>query len=213
MIVQDCLFYGPGLHPHRTSDRRNMLSGIILQPGGWDACKGALEDVLISDVTMKNVASPVTVLLKRPENTADNITIADLTATGVYRAAASVESWCETACGRVVFRDVSIEYEGGGTAKQAKEPPRKPGVDARSLPVWGFYAKNARDITLENANFYCVKKDFRPVIFCQDVGLLVLDNVRFPEFDGAAGPIVLKNIKEVKTRDVEMSVPEPVEKK
>ncbi|MBL7154432.1 MAG: right-handed parallel beta-helix repeat-containing protein, partial [Phycisphaerae bacterium] len=53
MIVEDCLFYGPGLHPHRTSDRRNMLSGIILQPGGWDACDGALEDVLISDVTMK----------------------------------------------------------------------------------------------------------------------------------------------------------------
>ncbi|MHC4642039.1 MAG: glycoside hydrolase family 28 protein [Planctomycetota bacterium] len=213
MIVQDCLFYGPGLHPHRTSDRRNMLSGIILQPGGWDACKGPLEDVLISDVTMKNVASPVTVLLKRPGNTADNITITDLTATGVYRAAASVESWCETACGRVVFRDSSIEYEGGGTAKQAKEQPRKPGVDVRTLPVWGFYAKNARDITLENVNLYCVKKDLRPTIFCQDLDLLVLDAVRFPQFPKAAGPIVLKNIKEVKSRDVDMFIPEPANRK
>ena len=212
MIVHDCLFYGPGLHPHRTSDRNNMLSGIILQPGGWDACKGALEDVLISDVTMKNVASPVTVLLKRPGNTADNITITDLTATGVYRAAASVESWCETACGRVVLRDSSIEYEGGGTAEQAKEQPRKPGVDVRSLPVWGFYAKNARDITLENVNLYCVKKDLRPTIFCQDLDLLVLDAVRFPQFPKAAGPIVLKNIKEVKSRDLDISTPEPANK-
>jgi hypothetical protein len=213
MIVQDCLFYGPGLHPHRTSDRHNMLAGIILQPGGWDTCDGPLKDVLISDVTMKNVASPVTVMLKRPGNTVDNITIADLTATGVYRAAASVESWCETACGRVVFRDASIEYEGGGSAKQAEEPPRKPGVDARTLPVWGFYAKNARDLALENVNFYCVKKDFRPVVFCEDVGRLILDVVRFPEIPGTAGPIVLKNVKEVKSRDVEMSIPEPAEKK
>ena len=213
MIVQDCLFYGPGLHPHRTSNRRNMLSGIILQPGGWDACDGPLEDVLISDVTMKNVASPVTVLLKRAGNTADNIIITDLTATGVYRAAASVESWCETACGRVVFRDAGIEYEGGGTAEQAKASPRKPGVDTRPLPVWGFYAKNARDITLENVNLYCVKRDLRPTIFCQDLDRLVLDNVRFPEFPDAAGPIVFKNVKEVKSRDVDMSIPAPAKQK
>lgn len=213
MIVQDCLFYGPGLHPHRTSNRRNMLSGIILQPGGWDACDGALEDVLISDVTMKKVASPVTVLLKRGGNTVDNITITALTATGVYRAAASVESWCETACGRVVLRDASIEYEGGGTAKQAKAPPRKPGVDARPLPVWGFYAKNAQDIILENVHLYCAKKDLRPTIFCEDIDRLVLDAVRFPEVHHAAGPIVLKNVKEVKSRDVDMSIPAPANQK
>ena len=209
MIVEDCLFYGPGLHPHRTSNRHNMLSGIILQPGGWDACDGALEDVLISDVTMKNVASPVTVLLKRPGNTIDDITITGLTATGVYRAAASVESWCKTACGRVVFRDASIEYEGGGTAEQAKASPRKPGVDARTLPVWGFYAKNARDITLENVRLYCAKKDLRPTIVCEDVDSLVLDAVRFPKVPRAAGPIVLRNVKDIKTRDMDVSIPAP----
>ena len=213
MIVQDCLFYGQGLFPHRTSNRRNMLSGIILQPGGWDACDGVLEDVLISDVTMKNVATPVTVLLKRSGNTVDNVTVTDLTATGVYRAAASVESWCETACGRIVFRDSSIEYTGGGTAKQAKTPPRKPGVDARSLPVWGFYGKNARDITLENVHLYCVKEDLRPTIFCEDVERLVLDAVRFPKVPNAAGPIVLKNVKDIKTRDVDVYSPEPARQK
>ena len=207
MIVQDCLFYGPGLHPHRTSNRHNMLSGIILQPGGWDACDGALEDVLISDITMKNVASPVAVLLKRPGNTADDITVTDLTATGVYRAAASVESWCETACERVVFRNASIEYEGGGTAKQAKAPAQKPGVDARALPVWGFYGRNARDISLENVNLYFTKKDLRPTIVFEDVGRVLLDSVRFPKVPNAAGPIVLKNVKDIKTRDVDISVP------
>ena len=32
LIVNDCLFYGPGLQPHRSSARTNMVSGIILQP-------------------------------------------------------------------------------------------------------------------------------------------------------------------------------------
>ena len=33
LIVHDCLFYGPGVQPHRTSNRYNMLAGINLQPG------------------------------------------------------------------------------------------------------------------------------------------------------------------------------------
>ncbi len=40
LIVKGCLFYGPGKRPHRTSDRTNMLSGVILQPGAWDETKG-----------------------------------------------------------------------------------------------------------------------------------------------------------------------------
>jgi len=202
MIVDDCLFYGPGLHPHRTSDRYNMLSGIILQPGGWDACDGPLEDVLISDVTMKNVASPVGVLLKRSGNTADNITITGLSATGVYRAPISVESWCDTACGRVVIRDSSIEYEGGGTAEQAKASAQKPGVDARPLPVWGFYARKAKDVVLENVRLYCAKKDLRTAIFCEDVDHIIFDAVRFPKVSDAAGPVILKNVKDVETREM-----------
>ena len=49
LIIHDCLFYGPGQQPHRTSGekrRTNMLSGIILQPGAWDATRGPLDDVL-----------------------------------------------------------------------------------------------------------------------------------------------------------------------
>ena len=97
---------------------------------------------------------------------ADDVTVSGLTATGVCRAAASVESWPEAACGRVVFRDASIEYEGGGTAEQAKAPAQKPGVDAGSLPVWGFYGKNARSIAIENVRSYSAKEDLRPTILC-----------------------------------------------
>lgn len=208
MIVDDCLFYGPGLQPHRTSNRFNMLSGIILQPGGWDACEGALENVLISNVTMTRVASPVSIMLKRRGNTADNITIAGLTATGVNRAAASVESWTDTPCGRVIFRDISVEYDGGGTAEQADTPAQRPGVDVRPLPAWGFFAKNAKEVTLENVRLYCRNKDFRPVISCEDVDRLVLDAVHFTSVAEVTMPVVLKNVKETQTRNTDIPLPE-----
>ncbi len=194
MIVHDCLFYGPGIHPHRTSDRHNMLSGIILQPGAWDPCEGPLEDVLIADVTMKQVASPVTIWLKRPGNTATDITVSRLSATGVYRSAASVESWTEAPVGRVVFRDVSIDYEGGGPRTDTDATVSKPGLDARELPVWGLLARNVKELRLEDVRLSTIENDLRPVLRCDDVERLRLDSVRFPRHPEAADPLALNDV-------------------
>ncbi|MCL4195699.1 MAG: right-handed parallel beta-helix repeat-containing protein, partial [Thermoguttaceae bacterium] len=64
LIIHDCLFYGPGIHEHRSSDRHNMLAGIILQPGAWDPTEGRLYDDLLSDLTMRNVTTPLHVALQ-----------------------------------------------------------------------------------------------------------------------------------------------------
>jgi len=64
LLVNGCLFYGPGNQPHRTGGRTNMLSGIILQPGAWDKTEGLLDEVLLADNTMREVASPVTIWTK-----------------------------------------------------------------------------------------------------------------------------------------------------
>src|SRR5438093_4440210 len=56
LTVANNLFRGPGEQPHRTSGekrRTNMLSGIILQPGAWDATRGLLDDVLLVDNVMQ----------------------------------------------------------------------------------------------------------------------------------------------------------------
>jgi len=200
MIVHDCLFYGPGVHPHRTQDRYNMLAGIILQPGAWDVSDGAMEDVLISDVTMKNVQSPVTVYLARAGNLADEITVDRLSATGVYKAAASVESWSDKPIGRVVFRNVSIEYAGGGTAEQGATPARAPGKGVRDLPAWGLYARNVRELVVEDVRLSAAKPDLRPVILAEGVGQLTLDNLRHPRLDNAPDPIVRKALAPGKGR-------------
>jgi len=205
LIVHDCLFYGPGQQPHRTSKekrRTNMLSGIILQPGAWDATRGPLDDVLISDVTMHDVASPVT-LYTKPGNTVGRVTVSRLNATDVYRSAISVESWADTPITNVVLRNLNVEFAGGGKTEQGHQPVRGPGVDARPLPAWGFCARNAETVTLENVRFSCATDDFRPVLLADGVKRLNLDSFRFTRLPEVAEPIALTNVGKLQLRDTD----------
>jgi hypothetical protein len=207
LIVNRCLFHGPGQQPHRTSRearRTNMLSGIILQPGAWDATRGPLDDVLLADNTMHNVASPVTLWIK-PGNTAGRITINRLAATGVYRSALSAESWGESPITNLVVRNASVEFDGGGKAEQARQPVKGPGVDPRPLPAWGFYACNVERITFEDVRLSCARDDYRPVVAAEKVQRLVLDNLRFTRVPAVAEPLLLSNVAQVNLRDTDLS--------
>jgi hypothetical protein len=208
LIIHDCLFYGPGIHPHRTSKRHNMLAGLNLQPGAWDATKGNLDNVLISDITMHNVSTPFHFSLK-PGNTAKNITVNQVSATGVYRAASSVESWAKTAFEKVTFRDVTIEYKGGGTRKQALMNVKSPGVDARPLPAWGFYARNVKDLILDNVRLRYEKKDLRPVLMCNGIESLTLEDFKFPPPSESSTAFVLDDVMHIQLRDMKFSIIEP----
>ncbi|UCC97383.1 MAG: right-handed parallel beta-helix repeat-containing protein [Phycisphaerales bacterium] len=208
LIIHDCLFYGPGVRPHRSSKRNNMLAGLNLQPGAWDATKGTLDDVQISDVTMHNVSTPFHFSLK-PGNTAGNIVVSRVTATGVYRAASSIESWAQTPFTNVIFRDVTIQYAGGGTRKQARTNVKSPGVDARALPAWGFYARNVDSLQFDNVRLRCEKEDLRPVLICDGVNRLTLDGFRFRRSAGAAEPLILSGVEQLAVHDSGLSIVQP----
>jgi polygalacturonase len=202
LVINDCLFFGPGREPHRSSGssrRTNMLGAINLQPGGWDRTYGLLDDVLIANNTMHNVASPV-FLSVRGSNTVGRVTVSGLNATGIYRAAMSAESWTDTPITNFVVRNATIEFTGGGTAEQAKSAIRSPGVDPRPLPAWGIYARNAENITFEDLRFSLGNDDFRPVVLADNVKELTLDNFKFPSIEGVAQPIVSTNVGVVNRR-------------
>jgi polygalacturonase len=196
LLVDDCLFYGPGQQPHRTGGRTNMLSGIILQPGAWDKTEGLLDDVFLANNTMRDVASPVTIWTK-PGNPVGRITISGLDATSVYRAAVSVESWADAPITNVVLRNANIEFAGGGTAGQAKQTVKGPGVDARVLPSWGVYARNVQNLTLQDVRLSVAQDDYRPVLFADQVHRLSLENFKFAHIRGLEEPIVLSHVDTV----------------
>ena len=193
LMINNCLFYGPGLQPHRTSKRTNMLSGINLQPGGWDKTEGSLDEVMLANNTMRNVASPLSIST-RGSNLVKDVTMTGLNATGIYRAALSVESWADAPITNVAIRNANLEFSGGGKAEQATVPIKKPGVDARSLPAWGLYARNVEQLILEDVRFSLSKEDLRPVLLAEDVQRLTLDNFKFRRIAGVTNPIVTTNV-------------------
>lgn len=161
-----------------------------------------MEDIKISDVTMHDVTTPLHLSIK-PGNTADRISIDRLTATGVYRAAASIESWADNPVERVMLRDVSMEFTGGGTAEQAKAPVRSPGVDARPLPAWGLYARNVRTLRLENVRLDVDHPDARPAILAEHVKSLETDGLKAPP--GEQSPVVLNDVGNASAAAIDLS--------
>ncbi|HWW01451.1 MAG TPA: glycosyl hydrolase family 28-related protein [Candidatus Acidoferrum sp.] len=205
LLVSDCLFYGPGQRVHRTSTRSNMLSGIILQPGAWDKTEGLLDEVFIANNVMRDVASPVTIWTK-PGNPVGKITISGLSATGVYRAALSVESWSAVPITNLIVRGATVEFNGGGKAEQALQGVKGPGVDARPLPAWGVYARNVESLTLEDVRLSVARDDFRPVILADGVQRLELDAFRFTHVAGVKEPLVTTNVGKLNLRETDLAV-------
>jgi hypothetical protein len=205
LIIKDCLFYGPGMRPHRTQSRTNMLSGIILQPGGWGRTEGLLDDVLLANNTMRDVTSPVTVFTK-PGSQGGRITISGLDATGVYRSALSVESWAAEPLTNVVIRNARLEFTGGGVAANSPSLAVKvPATDARSLPVWGVYAHNVEQLTLEDIRLSLAKDDTRPVLGADQVDRLTIDNFKFPHVEGVTQLLVTTNVGKVILRETDLA--------
>jgi hypothetical protein len=208
LIIHDCLFFGPGRFEHRSSGekkRRNMLAGLCLQPGAWDRTVGVLDDVRISNITMHDVSTPLHLSLKEG-NTAGQISVDRLTATGAYRAAASIESWAKAPIESVTLRDVKMEFTGGGSEADAKREVRSPPVDARPLPAWGLYVKNVKELRLEDVKLSLQKEDARAALIAQDVGAMKLDGFKLPTAMGAVAPVVFNGVADLELRDTPLEV-------
>jgi hypothetical protein len=173
-----------------------MLAGICLQPGGGDRTEGLMDDVQISDITMRHVSTPFFFTMK-PGNTAGRIEVDQVTASGIYRAAASIESWAETPFTNVIFRDITLAFAGGGTAEQARLAITSPGVDARPLPAWGFYARHVENLALDQVRLRVDRGDARPVLWAEKVGRLELNRFEYPSNDLVAVPLQFTNVGHV----------------
>ncbi len=211
LSLRRCEFFGPGRFEHRTSrqlHRTNMLAGLLIQPSAWTPTPGPLEDLHISDVTMKYVACALHVST-RQDNTAGRITVERLKATDVYSQALSVESWTDEAIDHVILRDIDIAYtpdafddprmEG---KPQVQDPIRQPGVGVwgRKLPVWGIYGRNIRQLCLDRVQLRTNDlEDMRPVVRVDDVERFRLEHLRHSPVP-AGTQIVEWN----KTRSVEL---------
>lgn len=181
LTISNCEFKGPGEYPHRTSKekmRRNSLSAILLQPGGWGISPGQVKDIHIHDIKIDNVNNPMMMVLNEG-NSGTNILVERLHATNINQAALSIESWKGGIFRNVVFRDVSIEYVGNNDSNLKNIQFDAPQFDARLLPCWGVFVRNVHDLTFENIDFKLKGKDSRPALWFDNTNNVTFKNFKY----------------------------------
>ena len=206
LLIHGCLIYGPGRFEHRTSGRTRTLAGISLQPGAWDPTGGPLDRVLISDITMHNVATPLFFTL-HPENTGGSIEVNRVHATGVYRAASSIESWASGRFASVALRDVTIAFDLDPEESVCEDgAPVKPRHEVRPLPVWGFYARGIDRLTVENLRLSMPGADPRTAIGLDGIGHATLDHVKLPTWVALDDALARDGVEEIAIREMRPQV-------
>lgn len=194
LTIARCTFQGPGVFPHRTSKERrrtNMLSAVLLQPGGWGNAPGRVDNVSIHDLTIDRVDNPLMFILNQG-NEAGTIKVERVRATRIARCASSVESWKGGTFQHIVLRDITIEYAGHDDPSLLTLQTGQPHVDARVLPCWGWFFRNVKQLTCENIHLSYTGTEIRPPFLLDNVATATFRQVECREVQGVE-PILLQN--------------------
>ncbi len=111
LTIENCEIYGPGIYPHRTSreqQRRGTIYGIVLEPGAWGDAPGHTENILIRNVTVDNVLSPL-VYSMGDNNTCSGLYIDGLKATRIsYNTTPLNRQDCVQMWNNITIKNMSI---------------------------------------------------------------------------------------------------------
>ena len=111
--VRNCVLHGPGVYPHRTSGearRCNMLFGIELEPGAWGKAEGTARNIYLHDLQMYGLSSPVGCSVRKG-SVAEDLTLENLSATGLTGAAIPVVSWNDEGFQKITLRGVEVSRD------------------------------------------------------------------------------------------------------
>jgi len=169
-----------------------------------------LEDVAISNITMRDIVNAPIYLrlgarLRGPAETTkvgalrrvkfDNIIAHNVAARqGILIAGLPHENGVtEGVIEDVTLSNIFMDFQGGGTAKQAaREMPElekdypDPGRHG-DTPSWALYARHAKNLSLHHVEFRAAKPDARPAIVLDDVADASLEHVKLPTEAASAG--------------------------
>ena len=158
-----------------------------------------LEDVTISNITMRDIVNAPIYLrlgarLRGPAGTTkvgalrrvkfDNIIAHNVTSKQGILIAGLPDG--KGAIEDVTLSNIFMDFQGGGTARQAaREMPEletdypDPGRHG-DTPSWALYARHAKNLTLRDVEFRTAKPDARPALVLDDVAAAALERVKLP---------------------------------
>ena len=153
-----------------------MLAALNIQPGGWGKAPGDVDMVQIRDIVADNVATPLMATLNE-NNNCGTLSVERMTATQVYGAPVSIESWKGGVFENIKMKDVSIGFVGADDPSLVSLPIGPPPADYRQLPCWAFFAKNVKMLELENVSFSFAGTEYRPAFLLEDVDQKIFNQV------------------------------------
>jgi len=180
----------------------NIKVGRALKAGiGITSNDGALiEDVHYRNITMKNVANPIFMVVTRRLRTGEpgakvgvirNVYIADVTCTeviaGTYHGpanAATISGLPESAIENITLENVKITYKGAEDPQEASARPKYSNGYAPNAmgirPASGLFARQVHGLTLKNCQIDYEKPTVKPVLVFQNVRELALERCKIP---------------------------------
>lgn len=181
--IEGCFFQGPGKYPHRTfreRKRRNMLSGVIVQPGAWFAAPGKVENVYVRNCRFDQLDNPFLFTLNKG-NEGGTLRLEHIEGTRLLRAAASVEAWSTAGFRTVELSDISLEYVCLEDTALIKKTIFPAATDYRPLPVWGLYLRNIQNAVLRNIRLSSTDKEIHPAFGFDQVKTLRMEGIKTKE--------------------------------
>jgi polygalacturonase len=169
------------------TDSITGISGIALEvvDGGF------MDQVTISNISMRGVQTPVFIRLgsrRNPTGSLRNVLISNITATTHSLIPSSITAVPGFYVENVVLRDMIIQCRGGGTEKDARRqvPEMEKAYPENrmfgySLPAYGLYIRHARNITLDNIRLSLLNPDIRVAIWLEDAHQIELRNLKADE--------------------------------
>jgi len=169
------------------TDSITGISGIALEvvDGGF------MDQVTISNISMRGVQTPVFIRLgsrRNPTGSLRNVLISNITATTHSLIPSSITAVPGFYVENVVLRDMIIQCRGGGTEKDARRqvPEMEKAYPENrmfgySLPAYGLYIRHARNITLDNIRLSLLNPDIRVAIWLEDAHQIELRDLKADE--------------------------------
>ncbi|WP_071147672.1 rhamnogalacturonidase [Bacteroides ihuae] len=149
---------------------------------------GHLEDVVISNITMRDIVNaPIFLRLGArmrspqgtPIGTMKRILISNVNVFNADSQYSCIISGIPNACIEdVTLSNIHLYFKGGYTAEDGKRtPPEQEKIYPEpwmfgTIPASGFYVRHARNITFNNVNFHFATPDGRPLYVTDDAEII-----------------------------------------
>ena len=197
VLVNNCLIYGPGQYAHRLGFRTNTEAGFQILPhsagrggsSGRLVTPGPVDNMVLSNITMINVRSPVYVAFGADAPYSGNnlgvgrIVIENLTAINCGRTPFYVAGPKEKPAKSIILRNARMSFVGGVDEEESNGQGFSP---YSMLQAYGVYCRNVENLELHDVRVDYAGKDRRPALFGENVGTVDLDRfVAEREPDGA----------------------------